>query len=388
MQRGFVKKRGPTWTAYYYVIEGLERRQRSKGGFKTKAAALSFLNETLTALQRGELVERSELTLGEYLTERWLPIMEHQVRPTTFLSYQRMMVLHVLPALGTVPLQKLTVDHLDQLYARLMSHGRLDGTGGLSAKTVRYIHNTIHKALKDAERKRLISHNVAQAADPPKVRPMGEVEQQTWTAEQVRFFLEGSRQHPLHVAFVLAATTGMRRGEVLGLRWRDVDLTAPQLVVRQTLLAINYKLSFGSPKTARGRRALMLDAATAAVLHRHREDQWVRRATIGASYRDHDLVIARVDGEPYHPDYVTQAFERVLLRLGLPRIRFHDLRHTHATLGLAAGVPAKIMSDRLGHATVAFTQDIYMHAIPAMKTEAADRIAGLIFGPAEQPGVA
>lgn len=185
----------------------------------------------------------------------------------------------------------------------------------------------------------------------------------TWTAEQFRSFLDGMSQHWLYPAYLLAGTTGMRRGEVLGLRWKDIDFEARRLVVRQAVLSVSYEITFSTPKTARGRRSIALDERTLYVLAVHRQQQVEQREMIGSAWQDLDLVFTRPDGSPIHPDYFTQAFDRSVKRLKLPRIRLHDLRHTHATLGLAAGVPAKVMSDRLGHATVAFTQDIYMHAI-------------------------
>jgi len=379
MQRGFARKRGGTWTAYFYVNDGVKRRQRSKAGFRTKAAALGYLNETIAALQKGELVEPIKVTFGDYLLERWLSTVEHQLRPSTWDSYHRMIRLHVVPTLGAIPLQQLTAEHFDRLYARLLNSGRLrDGTG-LSPKTVRYLHNTLRKALHDAERKQLVTRNVAQAADPPKVRQGGNREMKTWTAEQLRDFLLATEGHRMYVAFVLAATTGMRRGEVLGVRWQDVDLVARRLAVRQTVLTLNYAVSFGTPKTARGRRLIALDGSTVAVLQAHRRRQLEERA-VAEAYHDHDLVLARPDGEPVHPDYFSQCFDRTVARLGMPRIRLHDLRHTHATLGLAAGLQPKVISDRLGHATVAFTQDIYVHAIPRLEEEAAEKVGDLIWG--------
>ncbi|MFP5487457.1 MAG: site-specific integrase [Acidimicrobiia bacterium] len=172
----------------------------------------------------------------------------------------------------------------------------------------------------------------------------------------------------------------MRRGEVLGVRWKDVDFDARRLHVQQTILTVEYEIVVGRPKTRRGERKVALDDQTLALLARHRERQRRERELVAAAYEDNDLVFARPDGTPVHPDYFSQTFDRGVKRLGLPKIRLHDLRHTHATLGLAAGVPVKVISDRLGHATSSFTQDIYMHAIPAVEDEAADQIAGLVFG--------
>ena len=378
MQRGFLRKRGTTWTAYYYVHVADTRRQRSKGGFRTKAEGQAFLNTQLAALQTGELVDPSRLTLGAYLLERWLPMVQLRIRHATYDSYLRLVTNHVLPTLGHVPLQELRADHLDRLYASLLIDGghRLPGRG-LSPKTVRNVHGTLCTALRDAERKRFVTRNVALAADPPRVRLHGSREMHTWTAEELRTFLEAMQGHRLYAAYLLAAMTGMRRGEVLGLRWQDVDLNQRWLAVRQTLTAVNYVISFGPPKTTRGRRLIALDPGTAAALAAHRRRQLVEQSSVGLSAAE--LVFVREDGDPIHPDYFSQTFDRTVKRLKLPRIRLHDLRHTHATLGLAAGIQPKVMSDRLGHATVAFTQDIYVHAIPQLQESAAGQISDLIW---------
>ena len=202
----------------------------------------------------------------------------------------------------------------------------------------------------------------------------------TWPAATLRAFLEGVGGDRLCAAWHLAAATGMRRGEVLGLRWQDVDLDASRVAVRQTLISIRYRLSFGTPKTAKGRRLIALDDRTVAELKRHRKAQLQERLAFGPGYSDADLVFVREDGSPVHPDLFSDYFEKHARRLGLPRIRLHDLRHTHATLALQAGVNPKVISERLGHATVAFTLDRYAHCVPAMEEEAAARVAAFVFG--------
>jgi integrase len=379
MNGSFVRKRGKTWTAYYYP-PGTTRRQRSKGGFRTKKEAEAYLADQLSNINRGVLVEPTKLTFGDYLTEHWLPLMQHSLRPTTWDSYDRCIRNHVLPKIGGVPLQDLTASHLDRLYTDLLKGGRADGReGGLSPKTVRYIHTTLHKALKDAERKQLVMRNVAQAADAPRVR-QDSSKMRTWTGEEVAQFLAGIKDHRLYAAYLLAVSTGMRRGEVLGLHWSDVDLTRRRLAVRRTVTHVNYKIVIGEPKTRRSRRVIALDLTTVQALRDHKKRMKAERLEMGEGFVGQDLVFSRPEGTPIHPDYFSQSFEYAVKRLKLPRIRLHDLRHTHATLGLAAGVPAKVMSDRLGHATVAFTQDVYMHAIPQLEEDAADQIADLIFG--------
>jgi integrase len=276
-------------------------------------------------------------------------------------------------------MQQLSPDRLDRFYADLSA-------AGLAPKTVRNIHVMLHKALHDAVRKNLVPRNAAEAADPPKLTRSSRSDMSTWTPEQLRDFFAGIAHHRLAAAYLLAATTGMRRGEVLGLRWADVDSTARHLHVRQTILSVNYELTYGRPKTLRGERKIALDTETIRALRAHHVAQQREMAVLGAGYRNQDLVFARENGDPVHPDYFSQTFDRTVKRLGLPKIRLHDLRHTHATLGLKAGVPIKVMSDRLGHATTAFTMDIYTHAIPAIEHEAAEQIADLVFGGSQGAG--
>jgi integrase len=227
----------------------------------------------------------------------------------------------------------------------------------------------------------LLQRNIAYQADAPS-SPPGSVEMKTWTAEELRRFLDFVASDRLYGAWVLAATTGLRRGEVLGLRWGDIDLEPGRLAVRQTLVSVAYETKFSTPKTKRGRRSVSLDATTVMALRSHRKRQLQDRMAWGPAYQDSGLVVTREDGSLVHPDRFTQMFDKHVKNSGLPRIRLHDLRHTHATLALAAGVHHKVVSDRLGHATVAFTLDVYSHAVPALQEEAAERVAALVFKPA------
>lgn len=377
-QRGGIYRRGNTWTAFWRTDTAEGRKQHTKGGFRAKKDAQHFLNETMAAIQGGTFSEPTKVTFGEFLTMRWLPTRRMAVRESTYASYRGLVERHVIPELGHIPIQQLSPDRLDRFYADLVAKM-------LSAKTVRNIHVLVHRALRDAVRKNLIPRNVADAADPPKLNRANRDEMKTWNPGPLRAFFEGIAEHRLAAAYILAATTGMRRGEVLGVRWRDIDFEARRLHVRQTVLSVEYRLTYGRPKTLRGERKIALDLETVRILAEHRAAQDHERGLIGDGYADNDLVFAREDGNPIHPDYFSQTFDRTVKRLKLPKIRLHDLRHTHATLGLAAGIHVKVMSDRLGHATTAFTQDIYMHAIPALEEEAADQIAGLVFGTEPEP---
>jgi integrase len=380
MAAGFTKKRGSTWTAYYYSPgDDRKRTQHSKGGFRTRRDAQSHLTTMLGAIQTGVSVNRRKLTFEDYLRHHWLPLMRSSVRPTTWHTYWWVLERHVVPHVGQIELQQLTAADLDRLYAHLASAGRCDGKpGGLSSISVRHLHKVVHKALHDAERKQLVPRNVADAADPPRDRS-GDLPRRTWTASQVRAFVDGMGDHRFGAAFHLAAMTGMRRGEVLGTRWRDIDFDRNRIAVCQTVVSVNHRIMFGTPKTRRSRRSIALDKGTIAVLSTHRTQQAAERALVGDTYRDLDLVFAEPGGRPVHPDHFGRAFRDSIVRLALPKIRLHDLRHTHATLGLAAGVPAKVMSDRLGHSSVAFTLDRYTHSVPGLDADAANRVAELIF---------
>ena len=379
-RRGHVYKRGDAWT---YVLDislpGQRRRQKSKGGYRTKRDALAALNEAQGALQRGLYVEPSKLSIKTFLVDHWLPAIESGLRKSTFEGYRSSVRRHVLPRLGDMRLQALTPDQMNAFYGELLREGRSDGKGGLSPKTVHNVHVMLHKALHDAVRWNYLPRNVAEFADPPRQTSSGKA-MRTWTPDELGSFLRSVEDDPYYAAWVLAANTGMRRGEVLGLRWQDIDFDRRRLSIRQTIISIDYQVEISEPKTARGRRSVALDSGTVTALRAHRAAQNQQKLKLGEAYQDLGLVFCREDGSSIHPDRFTQMFDKHVKESGLPRIRLHDLRHTHATLALAAGIHPKVVSERLGHSTVAFTMDVYSHAIPSMEAEAAETIANLVRG--------
>jgi integrase len=385
--RGFVTRKGKAW---YVVTEQARdeaagtRRRKWHSGYRTKKEAEAALVSLMSRLQQGTYVEPNKTTLGTFL-EEWVTTIRPTVRDTTFTSYDAEIRKHVIPRLGDTRLQALSPGDLNGLYAYLLKHGRLNGRGGLSFKTVRYIHMIVRRALETAVRWNLLVRNPASLADPPRFRGR-RPEMRTWTAEQVGAFLQATEGDPLHTVWVLAATTGMRRGELLGLRWRDVDLKNRRLSIQRSLVAAGYETSFTEPKTARGRRSIVIDSRTAAILKEHRLAQLEDRLALGEVYQDQGMVLCRPHGLPIHPDALTKAFIKAVKASGLPRIRLHDLRHTHATLALQTGIHPKVVSERLGHASVAFTLDIYSHAVPAMHEEAAERLGELTWGAAQARG--
>jgi integrase len=345
-----------------------KRIYKYHSGYQTKRAAQQARTELLGALERRSYVAPDKTTVAEYLRGQWLPAIHTRVRPGTWVEYQRKVDTHLVPAVGQVPLQQLTTAMLNALYAQLLAHD-------VGARTVQYVHATIRKALNDAVRSGLLVRNPALHATPPTPRL---AELQTWTAEELRRFLASVEDQRLAAMWRLAALTGMRRGQVLGLRWADLDLDHGWLAVRQTLVVVNNHMHISQPKTARGRRRIALDPTTISALRRHRKAQAAERLATGPTWSDTGLVFTHQDGRPLHPEHARRLFDRQLHRVGLPRIRLHDLRHTHATLALQAGIHPKVVSERLGHTTVAMTLDVYSHAIPALEQDAAATVADLI----------
>jgi integrase len=378
--RGYVAKKGKRWYAVIYdgvnPATGKEQRRWLPAGTRRRDAE-KLVTELVKRRNDGEAVVTDKATFGEYLVERWLPVQRTRLRESTYDSYRRNIELHVIPALGRRPLDKLTVEDLDLFYARLLVNGRKDDRGGgLSPKTVRYIHLIIRKALADAHRKGAIVRNVAAIADAPKVGARKGGDLKAWDAGQLRVFLDAIRSHWLNPAFHLAAHTGMRRGEVLGLRWCDIDFGAGRLSVRQALVSVAYDTSISDVKTGSGRRTIDLDEGTVAVLAEWRTARSCEQARKPPG--DDDLVFTKADGSPVHPDIFSQVFDRCVDKLSVPAISLHDVRHTHATLLLKAGVPVKVVSERLGHASAAFTMSVYQHVVPGMQAEAAATFARLV----------
>jgi integrase len=251
---------------------------------------------------------------------------------------------------------------------------------------VAYLHTILHRAFKDAVAWDRLVRSPCDAARPPKSAATARPEMRTWTGEQVGTFLARSRGNGdrYYIAWLTLATTGLRRGELLGLRWSDVDLERGTAAVRQTLLAVvidnKRQVVYGTPKTERGRRSIALDTATVTALKAWRKEQLAERLSFGAGYAEGDLIFCLPDGRPYHPERFSREFDRRVERWDMPRIRLHDLRHTHATLALERRIHPRVVQERLGHANVGITLDTYSHVSPAMDASAAETIAGAIFG--------
>lgn len=377
--RGSVRKRGSTWSVIVDVGVNAngKRKQQWRGGFTSRKDAEAELTRVLRRLQTGEYVAPSKLTVSAFLNDEWLPAIRATVRPTTYRSYETHVRVHIEPLLGQVPLQKLTGARLNEFYAEL-ARSRQRGMKPLSPATVRRAHAMLHRALRDAVRWDRIARNPADLSDPPKQRATAAREMSTWSADDVVAFLSSVHNDRLYALWLFLITTGVRRGEAAGLRWQDVDLERRRASIRQAHVAVGYAVEVAEPKTSRSRRVLALDKGTVAVLRAHRKSQLVDRLAAGTAWRETGLVFVQSDGVALHPDRITKLFDKAVLAAGVPRIRLHDLRHTHATLALEAGLHPKVVSDRLGHSTTSVTLDIYSHVTPSLQEEAAETVAALL----------
>lgn len=383
-RRGTVKQASNgTW---YFIVdiadEDGRRQQTRRRGFATQRAAQAALNKLLQDLANRTYVSPSRQTLLRFLTDDWLPAIETTIRPSTFDSYRRNIRIHVgSHPIGAVPLQRVDAAKLNRLYADLLA-GR-SGSRPLAARTVRYVHVILHRAFRDAMRWDRIVRNPCTSADPPKPGKAHRSTMRTWSADEIAAFLSATADDRLSTAWWLLATTGMRRGEVLGLTWTAIDLDAAIFSVRRTLVTTQARragdpgMVWSEPKTDKGWRTVALDPDTIAALRAHRARQLEERLAAGPEY-DQGLVIATVFGKPVHPKTLSWYFSRTVKRTGLPMIRLHDLRHSHATLALKAGIHPRGVQERLGHANVGITLDTYSHVTMPMQAEAANLVANLI----------
>ncbi len=328
---------------------------------KTKGEALRKQRQAQHAIDHGLPVLSDERqTLGAFLTS-WLQ-GKKQLEASTWLRYRIFVERKLIPELGQVQLSKLTPQHLQRLYAK-----KLDD--GWSPTTVNHLHTVLHGALEQAVKWDLIARNISDRVDPPrKVRK----EMRVWTPEQARAFLAALSGDRLEALFRLALHTGMRQGELFGLRWRDVDLENSALYVQTALKVQEAGRALGKPKTEHSRRKIELGADAIDALRAHRKRQAEERLAMGQAWTDNDLVFCDTIGGALAPNNVTRRhFLPAIKRASVPTIRFHDLRHTAATLMLLGGAPVKVVSERLGHSNVAITLNIYAHVLPSMQKDTA-----------------
>lgn len=380
-------------TMYYYKCQIPDpatggMKPDVKRGFKNKTEALKAMREVLAAVDKGTYVEPSKVTLGVYLNE-WVDGLRK--KPNTITKYRKTVRLHINPYLGSVPLASLTGPKLAAFYRRLEAEGRKDGqSGGLKASSVRFVHAMLHSALAEAVRAGLLVSNPANAdkSNPPTAAEAKAPEMQTWTAEELSRFLAWSKQvnDSNYVLWFVAASTGCRRGELAALRWKDIDLDHGRISVRRTVIEIKERGKVrerreDTPKSHVS-RVIDIDPGTAATLKAWRK----QRGEISLALRAPDtLVFAGPGGDLRSLSPISAMWRSAVRRFNLthqgaelPRIRLHDVRHTHASLLLAKGTPIKVVSERLGHSSITITLQCYVHVIPSMQKAAAETWGALI----------
>jgi len=363
------RRKGGGWMAQYVVYTAEGRKRRTLYG-RTRAETAAKLAKALANREDGFISDAGNLKVGEYL-ERWLKdSVEGNVGHRTLSNYQLQVRRHIVPALGGIKLKTLSPAHVQGFYRQ-----KLDA--GLSHASVRYVHAVLHRALKQALRWGLVSHNATEAVDIPQ---LAREEVTALSPEQARSFLEAARGDRYECMYVVAVTVGLRRGEILGLRWADVDLEAATLRVARQLQRMRDRsgLRFSTPKGGKG-RTISLPPRAIEALRAHRARQAEERLRAGSLYRDGNLVFATQVGTPLEPSNIDRrSFKPLLREAGLPDVRFHDLRHTCATLLLSRGVNPKFVQELLGHADVGLTLNTYSHYIPSMGDQTALAMEGAL----------
>jgi integrase len=374
MAKGHIRARGPgAWELKYDAgIDPVTGRRITK--YKTvhgaKRDAQRELRAILTAIDGGTYADPSKLTVAEWLRQ-WLDEAQHSAARKTLERYREIVERHLVPALGAIALTKLQAILIQHYYVEALASGRRDGTGGLSARTVNHHDRVLNVAMKRARALRLIPTNPVEDVSRPRVE---QHEMQVLEPAECTALLAAARDSRIFPIIVLTLGTGLRRGEVLGLRWSDIDLARGILIVQQSLEQTRAGLAFKTPKTRKSRRTIALSPTLVEVLQAHRAKQAAERLALGMSRAPDGLTFTRLDGDPIWPDALTKEFGRIVRRANVRRITFHGLRHTHATDLLRAGVHPKIASERLGHSTVGITLDTYSHATPSLQEDAAMRI--------------
>jgi integrase len=358
------KRKDGRWVGKYSV----NGKRKSVYG-RTRKEVAAKLTKALSEIAGGLLFDSLNLTLEEHL-EKWLKnSVRDSVRQRTYDRYEQLVRVHINPTIGRVKLKNLTPAHVQGLYRE-----KLDS--GLSPRTVQYIHVTLHKGLKQAMRWGLVPRNITEAVDPPRaskkeIRPL--------TEKQVKVFLQTARGDRLEALYLLALTSGLRQGELLGLKWEDIDFDQKVLQVKRTLSITKKGPMFVPPKSAKSRRSVALTTYTVETLKRHKAAQDDEKMNLQTSWNDHGLVFPNQSGDFIHPWILTKGLlKKMLKKAGLPSIRFHDLRHTCATLLLTKGVHPKIVQELLGHSTISITLDIYSHVLPNMQKEVVKAMEDLL----------
>ncbi len=372
--RGYIT-RGRVDGSWYLRVE-LARRpdgrrhQRREAFWGTKREAESRLRDLLRLAENGGL-DAGRITVGD-LCERWVASSEHRVGTKTFQRYSSIVRLHLIPSLGSVRTSTLRPSDIETALNTWMSGDRKDGEkGNLSSRSVKHILDTLKSAFRWALKMNIISRNPVDAVSPPRVERH---EMRALDVAGVGRLLDAASGTDLEAPVIVAVGTGLRRGELLGLRWSDIDVGASRLTVRRSIETVNGVTHEKAPKTVQSSRMISLPPFVSDALRRRKVQQTERRLILGLGKNEDCYVFTRADESPWEPGAFSLHFARLVQRHRLPHVRFHDLRHTFGTLALASGVDLKSVSTALGHSTISMTANTYVHAVEALRQDAAARL--------------
>jgi integrase len=346
-----------------------KRKQQWVSVKGTKKDAEKRLAELLHQLDTGSFMKPGKTTVADFL-QRWLQdYCKPNLSPRGYERYESVSRVHLIPALGHVPLTALKPEHLQRLYTAKLN-------SGLAARTVRYQHVILHKTLETAMKWGLVARNVADGVDVPRAR---RTEIQTWDEGEVACFLEAAKGSPYYALFYTNLFTGMRRSELLALRWQDIDFLYSQVSVSRGLHhLVDGSYVFTQPKSVKSRRTISLTPSTSLLLQEHKAKKEFDHRMLGILSQDSDLVFSTPDGKPLRPNTVSRAWASLAARCGVKVISFHAGRHTHASLLLRQNVHPKIVQERLGHSSIAVTLDTYSHVAPGLQEAAAQKFDDII----------
>ncbi|MCL6445687.1 MAG: site-specific integrase [Alicyclobacillus sp.] len=377
--RGSVVKRGHKWAIVFDVgrDENGKRKQKWISGFASKKEAEAELAKQISQVTSGQYVPPTDQTVADFLAD-WARDKQAKVKPTTWRTYSSKIEYHILPHLGKMKLRDVRPQHIASLYQRVREQGRIDGRGDrLSEQTILHIHRILHNVFARAVHWGVLAQNPCVAVERPKPRPK---QLAVWTLEQVRKFLDTAKEDPMYPAFLILLTTGMRYGEVFGLRWRDVNLDKQLFTIQQQIVYVKGGYRFQDVKTRAANRRIPVPQEVVAVLREVRKKQLQQRLMLGDKYRhDLDLVCCTTWGTPYYHGPVTRKWNQLIERAELPRIRIHDARHTHASILLQQGVNPKVVQERLGHEDISVTLNTYSHLLPGVQEKVIDEFAQQLF---------
>ncbi len=374
--KGHIRERSPgKWAIVVDVPDPTtgQRRRKWHSFTGTKRQAEEERARIVSSIKFGGYTEPTKTTLAEFL-DRWLDHVKASVSPKTHERYSEIARKNIVPLLGSIAMSKMKTERIDAAWSTALESGRRDGKGGLSPRTVHHMRRVLIKALNQAVTWDILPRNPAQASRPPKVERKTTL---AYDAETTVALLDAVKPTRIYIPVLLAVLCGLRRGEIIALRWRNIDLERGTMAIVETAEQIKGPVRMKETKSGLA-RVVSLSTTVVEELRSHRARQAEEQLGLGIRLSDDSLVYSQIDGAMVQPRSLTHEWSRIMGKTTLPRIRFHDLRHSHATQMLAAGVHPKIAQERLGHSTIAITLDLYSHVMPGMQADAAEQVDAAI----------